>query len=272
MKKLLVFCLFLTVALVTESVFAGDWKPNFALQLYSYRMMTFEDAVKTAGRQGFKFVEIYPGHKLAKDSNQTLQVTKDPTVIKKIKDIMAAARIKPVGYGVIGAENEAQWREIFEFVKALNIGIVLIEAGKDVKTLTMVDRLAGEYGVKVAIHNHKQEAGLPENILKELNGYKNIGSGADTGHWAVAGIAPLEGVKKLAGKFNSMHLVDEKNIGKGSYVVPYGQGACQIDKILDELKKQGYTGPLSVEYERDSDKLIEEVSECLKWYNAYFEK
>ncbi len=272
MKKLMIFSLFLMIALFSESVFGQNWKPNFALQLYSYRMMTFEDAVKTASDQGFKFVEIYPGQKLTKNSDLTTGVSKDPTVVKTMKDIMTAAKVKPVAFGVTGAGNESEWRDLFKFVKALGVGVVQIEAGKDAQTLTLVDKLAGEYGLKVALHNHTQKAGLPENVIKELNGYKNIGSGADTGHWAVAGVTPLDGVKKLSGKFNAMHLVDEQNIGKGSHIVPYGQGACQIDKILVELKKQGFNGPITLEYERVSDKLVDEITECVKWYNAYFEK
>lgn len=272
MKKLLISSLFVAVSLIAGSAFAEDWKPNFALQLYSYRMMTFEDAVQTAAKQGFKFVEIYPGQKLTEDSDLTTNVSKDPAVLEKMAEIMDAAEVKPVAFGVTGAGDEAGWRDLFEFVKSLEIGVVQIEAGKDAATLTLVDKLAGEYGLKVALHNHTQEAGRPENVIKELNGYKNIGSGADTGHWAVAGVDPLEGVKSLAGKFTAMHLVDEEKIGDGSHIVPYGQGACQIGEILAELKKQGFTGPITLEYERVSDKLVDEITECVKWYNAYFEK
>ncbi len=271
MKKLCVSCLFVAISLVAGSVLAGDWKPDFALQLYSYRMMTFEDAVQTAAKQGFKCVEIYPGQKLTKDSDQTTAVTKDTAVSKKMIEIMNAAGVKPIAYGVTGAGDEAGWRDLFEFVKSLKIGIVQIEVGKDAKTLELVDRLAGEYGLKVALHNHTQDAGRPENVLKELNGYKNIGSGADTGHWAVAGVNPLDGVKMLSGKFNAVHLVEEEKIGDGSNVVPYGQGACQIDKILVELKQQRFTGPITLEYERVSDQLVDEITECVKWYNAYFD-
>ncbi len=271
MKKA-IFCSFFIVFVFSFALsFAQEWKPNFALQLYSYRMMTFEEAVKTAAGQGFKFVELYPGQKLTKDSNRSTGVTQDPETIKQIKEIMNAAGVTPVAYGVTGAGDEAGWRSLFVFVKELGIGVVQTEVGKNSETLDMIDKLAGEYGLKIALHNHTQKAGLPENALKEVEGRKNIGSGADTGHWAVAGVKPVEGVKLLSGKFNAMHLVDEKNIGNGSYVIPYGQGACQIGEILAELKKQGFNGPISLEYERVSDKLVDEISECVKWYNAYFE-
>ena len=50
---------------------------------------------------------------------------------------------------------------------------------------------------------------------------------------------------------------------------PFGQGASQLGKVLDELKRQGFDGTITCEYERPSPTLEKDVGECVKWYNTY---
>jgi sugar phosphate isomerase/epimerase len=88
---------------------------------------------------------------------------------------------------------------------------------------------------------------------------------------------PLDGVKKLEGRFFTTHMVEMSTIGKGkdgkaSKIVPFGQGASELGKVLDELKRQKFTGTVTCEYERMSPKLEEEIGECMKWWNDYFKK
>jgi hypothetical protein len=53
------------IVFTSENCFAQEqWKPRFALQLYSLRDRSFIDAVKTAKKLGFEYVEAYPGQKL----------------------------------------------------------------------------------------------------------------------------------------------------------------------------------------------------------------
>ena len=69
-----------------------------------------------------------------------------------------------------------------------------------------------------------------------------------------------------------MHMVEMSKIGSGAKIVPYGQGACELAKVLDELKRQKFTGTITCEYERVTPTLEQDVAECVKWYNAYFSK
>jgi hypothetical protein len=61
-------------------------------------------------------------------------------------------------------------------------------------------------------------------------------------------------------------------IGSGAKIVPFGQGACELAKILDELKRQKFAGTITCEYERLSPNLEKEIGECFTWYNDYFKK
>jgi sugar phosphate isomerase/epimerase len=101
-----------------------------------------------------------------------------------------------------------------------------------------------------------------------------VGSGADLGHWAAAGVVPLEGVKKLQGRFFTMHMVEMSKIGPGGKIVPFGKGASELGKVLDELKRQKFSGTITCEYERvlPPPELENDIAECVKWYNDYFKK
>ena len=251
---------------------AEQWKPPLALQLYSFRDRSFTDAVKTGKKLGFKYVEAYPGQNLGGGLEGTTAFPMSAENRAKVKAFLAEEGMKLVSYGVTGANGEKSWRQLFDFAKDMGIEIIQIEAGKDAKTLDLVNKLAQEYGIKVAMHNHTQPGGFPDAVAKQLKGHPFIGSGADIGHWAAAGVVPLDGVKKLAGRFFTMHMVDMSKVGRGGEIVPFGQGANQLGKVLDELKRQGFDGTITCEYERSSPTLEKEVGECVEWYNSYLGK
>ena len=56
----------------------------------------------------------------------------------------------------------------------------------------------------------------------------------------------------------SLHFKDTNKIGKGAHDVPLGTGVDDVKGMLTELKRQGFKGLLSLEYESSStgDKLI----------------
>ena len=261
------------IVLMSGACFAAEqWKPRLALQLYSFRDRSFTDAVKTAKKIGFKYVEAYPGQKLGGGMEGSTAFPMSAENCKKVKAFLADEGVKLVSYGVTGAGDEKGWRQLFDFAKEMGIEIIQIEAGQNTKTLDLVNKLAEEYGIKVGMHNHTQPGGFPDAVAKQLKGHPFIGSGADIGHWAAAGVVPLDGVKKLAGRFTTMHMVEMSKIGRGGEIVPFGQGANQLGKVLDELKRQKFEGTITCEYERMSPKLEKEIGECVEWYNTYFSK
>jgi sugar phosphate isomerase/epimerase len=262
-----------SVVLMTATCFAGEeWRPRLALQLYSLRDRPFVDAVKTAKKLGFDYVEAYPGQKLGGDLIGTTAVPMSAENREKVAAFLAGEKIKLVSYGVANAKDESGWRELFNFANEMGIELLQTEAGKDAKTMDLLNQLAQAYKIKVGLHNHTQPAGFPERVAKDLKDRPFIGSGADLGHWAAAGVVPLEGVKELEGRFFTMHMVEMSKIGPGGKIVPFGQGASELGKVLDELKRQKFNGTITCEYERVTPTLEAEIAECVKWYNDYFKK
>ena len=67
-----------------------------------------------------------------------------------VKNLLAEKNLKLVAYGVCGAANEKGIKNLFEFAK--EFGVELLEVEPPVWQLPIYDKMAKEYGIKVAIH------------------------------------------------------------------------------------------------------------------------
>lgn len=260
------------IALLT---FAGATAQDIklAVQAYTFRDRTFTETVVTAKRLGIENIEMYGGQKLGGDIEGTTDYkTITPESVKQLKKFIDDAGVKVVSYGVTNADNEQEWAQLNELADAIGIKTIQLEISEDRKKFDLAEKLAEKYDLTVAIHNHRQEIGKPEGILKQLEGRgPRVGAGCDIGHWMRAGVTPLDGVKLLKGKFVTMHLVDiEKIVTKGrSRDVPYGTGAGNLKAVMDELKGQGFKGYVTLEYEHMTADLEKEVGQCVTWFNNY---
>ena len=84
-----------------------------------------------------------------------------------------------------------------------------------------------------------------------------------------SGLKPIECLKTMEGRIVSIHLKDVGEWGKPeARDVPLGTGLADYAAVLTELKRQGFRGLMSIEYEHDTDKLVDEVAQCV----AFVEK
>ena len=123
----------------------------------------------------------------------------------------------------------------------------------------------------MAIHNHPQPNHYwnPDTEVRVLQGRsKRIGSCADVGHWQRSGVQPIEALKKLEGRIIESHFKDLNEFGNG-HDVAWGTGKGNVKGMLAELKRQGYKGYLSIEYEYgDLQHLADNLPKCV----AFFDK
>jgi len=185
---------------------------------------------------------------------------------------LKAADIKLLCYGVVGLPaDEAESRKVFDFAKAM--GITTICSEPDAEALDTVEKLADEYGINVAIHNHPKPSKYwnPDAVLAAVEGRsKRLGSCADTGHWPRSGVNPLEAIKKLEGRIISFHFKDLNEFGKReAHDVPWGTGICDVEALMKEIQRQGLKDIVfSIEYEHNWDNSVPEIAQCV----AYFDK
>jgi len=138
-----------------------------------------------------------------------------------------------VSFGPVDlAKTEAETRKVFDLGKRLKIKTILADPPDD--SLDMLDKLANEYRINVAMVNAAGRGDDPDRLLRRLAGRTNrIGVCADPVGWRQAGLSPVDCAQKLAGHILEVRLseFDDRD------------GA----DVLGELKKQGLKGICAVE-------------------------
>jgi sugar phosphate isomerase/epimerase len=261
---------------VTTSVFAEGKIPDkykqggFAIgcQAYTFNRFSVFEAIEKTAEAGGKVIEFYPGQKLSKDQPDVKWSHNSPDeVVDKVKAKLKEHDILPVNYGVVGGKDAEEWRKIFAFAKKLNLYAITTE---DVGKLDIIEPLVKEFDIRVGIHDHPRQPKNPNyrvwdphyilEVTKDRD--SRIGACADTGHWQTSGLNPVYCLRVLKGRIISSHMKDKTDFGPG-HDVPYGNGVGEIARCLEELKKQGFEGNISVEYEYNWDNSVPDVKQCV---------
>ena len=246
---------------------------EFALsvQCWSFKKFTLFEAIELASAAGASAVEIFPGQNIGGPFGDAKV---DPTMpdeqIAAILEHGTKHQITPVNFGVTGVpKEEDKARIIFEFAKKLELYGITTESLESLDTL---EKLAKEFDLKICFHNHPKPTALwnPDKIWKAIDGRdERIGYCADIGHWATSGLDPLAVIKKIAPRVHAFHMKDRAEIGKWSHDRPFGTGIIDNIAILDEVRKHGFAGNVSIEYEHNWDSSQPEIAQCIGYLRAY---
>lgn len=252
-------------------------------QAYSFNRFTFFEAIDKAKEVGCSVIEAYPGQKLSPENPVPFSHDAPPRVWAEAKCKLDEAGVRLVAYGVVGLgsnedDDEDDYRRVFDFAKIMGIGVINSEPKKGSfkrleDSLKLIEKLVKEYDIKVGIHNHPKRADNPDykywdpkyvlSCVQDLD--PRIGSCADTGHWIRSGVKPIDGLKILEGRIVSSHLKDLNKFDREAHDVPYGQGVADMDAVMDELERQGFMGPVSIEYEHNWDNSVPEIAQCVEY-------
>ena len=258
------------LAVIGAGALAADLK--LSLQAYTFRDRSFVETVETAARLGYENLEAYPGQRLGGDMKGSTDYNSiSPEALAQLKAYLAKAPVKVVSYGVTGAGNDKDWDKLMAFCRELGIKQVQVEVGIAPDNLARAERHAKDAGVRVSLHNHRQPAGRPENVLKALEGFgPMIGAGCDIGHWQNAGVDPVEAIKMLKGKFHCVHAIDSSGPSGGSKDVALGSGVIDFVTILNTLKaNESGTVYITVEDEWQHADLEAAVAASARWFKAW---
>jgi sugar phosphate isomerase/epimerase len=238
---------------------------KLSLQCWTFNKLTFFETVDKAKELGVKYLEMFPGQKLKPGSNDTVNKNMNDAMIAEIKKKLAdAGGLRVVAYGVDGLPNdEPGARKAFEWAKKMGIEVLVTET-----TPTDVhEKLCNEFGIKMALHNHPK-TWQPDKVLAATKDRsKLIGSCSDTGHWMRADFVPVDTMKKLEGRILHSHFKDLNEFGNG-HDVAWGTGRGNAAGMLAELKRQGYKGYLSIEFEYGNlDHLNANLPKCVEFFD-----
>lgn len=247
-------------------------------QAYTFKAFDLMTALDKIAAAGGKTVEFFPGHQLTKDDPKS-KFDHNTTVDQRapVKAKLKALGLTPVGYGVVRlANNEAECRKIFDFCKDMNVGIVVSEPAED--AFDLIEKLVKEYDIKMAIHNHPRKPldrsyryWDPEYVLSVVKDRDpRMGSCADIGHWVRSGVKPTDAIKILKGRIFDSHVKDLDAFGvREAKDMIWGTGKSDIAAVFNLYAEQGFFGPLNVEWEKDWETSLPDVTKCLEYVKNF---
>jgi len=243
------------------------WK--LGTQAWTFRDRTTFEAIEMAQKLGLKYIELYPGQALSKETGEA-KVGPELTAEQRaaLKKKLSECGVKLMNFGVVTpGRDPAQMKALFEFAKDMGIQTITCEPQDEI-VWDMVEKACKEYGIKAACHNHPKPSKYwnPDTVLAAIKGKdKLLGACADTGHWSRSGLVPVECLKMCEGRIICLHFKDIKD-GEDK---PWGTGGGDARGMLRELRRQGFTGVISLEYESGKGTELEEnAARCVAFFDS----
>lgn len=165
------------------------------------------------------------------------------------------AGIKVLSGGNIGLTKPEQLRKMFDYAKAA--GLPMMVCAPSHETLPEVEKLAKEYNIKAAIHNHGPEDKhfpTPQSVLDAVkNMDARMGLCMDIGHTTRAKVDLIESIRQAGPRLFDMHAKD-LIFENGKWVqVAVGDGNLPIVAMFKTLQSLKYKGGVMLEYEINAD-------------------
>jgi sugar phosphate isomerase/epimerase len=267
----------------TEAAEKIGWR--IGSQAYTLRDRTLTEALDTLYMLGLKYVECYPGQAVSPDmKNVKFDANLSEEGIAIVKKKLDQTGIKALSIGVIGIPaDEAGARKLFAFAKSFGMERIVTEANE--KQFDLIEKLADEYGIDVALHNHPKPSYYwePDHVLKAVAKYPRIGSCADVGHWQRSSIEPIAALKELDGHVFESHFKDLNEFGNTkAHDLPWGTGIGNAKGMLEECYRQTKTGHIggatkkltfNIEYETGhGTELVQNMAKCIDWFGQQCEE
>jgi sugar phosphate isomerase/epimerase len=242
-------------------------------QAWTFNRFTVYEAVEKTAQAGGKYIEFFPGQRLSAGSSRGIGPDMTDNELQTLLSHCQTHKITPINFGVTGTS-----REVIQFAKRLGVPCVTTETNE--KDIVGLEALVKEFDIKIAIHNHPRQPNNanykvwdPKFVAKILQGRDlRLGACADTGHWPRSGIKGIDGLKTLKGRVLSTHFKDVNVISPSATDVPYGTGVNQVSEMLNELRKQKFTGNISIEYEANWDNNVLDAAQCIGFVRGWGSK
>ena len=222
---------------------------------YTFRKFSIDQTLESLRRLGIKYLSI-------KDFWLPLDATVED--MAAFRDKCASYGVDPYILGPIYMSTPEQVEEAFAYVRRFGSEMFIGVPSYDV--LDLVVRKVRETGIKMAIHTHGPD--LPDlfpdiRVVVEKVGDPTLGIGCcmDLAHSYRYGQDPARDIRKYAKWIWDIHIKDVTLPSKAGVAKEMGRGGMDIPAIVKSLRRIGYKGVISIEYEADEDDPLPAVAE-----------
>ena len=245
----------------------ADWR--LGVTSYTFRKFTFFEAVDKTAALKVRFIEPYTGQKISGDGPETIAIGMSDAAIARVRQKVEAAGVRIVSMYVHSLPgDEPACRAALETCRKLGVETIVSEP--DPKDLDLIERLCGEYNLRVALHNHAQghsRCSGPAKCSRRVRAGGRASARADIGHWRRSGIDPVEGVRLLGPRLLSLHVKDLDRWEYAGHDVPWGTGKGRIAATLAEVRRTGADPAVfGIEYEWRPEDNYAKVAQCVEFF------
>ena len=241
-------------------------------QAYTFKEFSAFEAIAKTKEAGGNMIEFYPGQTLKPGSADKVGHTMSESAMSELKAECTRLGVRPVNYGVVGANSPEEVNAIMAWAKKMELYSVCTESTEQVAAW---EAAAKEFDMKVAFHEHGGSMSKPGYkvwqplyILGVVESRDHrLGACADLGHWCTSNLKPVECLRILKGRVISVHLKDKATTGEAPVVVA-GQGVVDVAACLEELKNQKFDGHISIEHEADWKDSVPQVRANIDFVKA----
>ncbi len=226
-------------------------EPDHGLKLgittYTLRKFSLDQAVAMTQEAGLKYISLKDMHLPLKSTRVERQEAH-----KKLEE----AKLVLMGGGVISIKNnEQQIREVFEYAR--DAGMPTIICSPEPTALDTVERVAREFDIRIAIHNHGPGDKLYPSPLDALRHVKDrdarMGCCMDVGHTVRNGEDPVAAIEKCSSRLHDFHMKDVTAAQDKGAAIEVGKGVIDIPGVLKALLRIKYRYHVALEYEAHAD-------------------
>lgn len=223
---------------------------------FSYRKFTIDQTLQYLQSMDVKYFSV-------KDWWLPLDSTKEQ---------MDAFKAKCAEYGVEGyilgpiyMRSEADVDKTFAY--AQRYGADMFIGVPNYELLDYVIAKVKETGIKVAIHTHGPDGAAFPDIRTVVDLVKDpslgVGCCMDLGHTFRSGYDVAKDIKKYGKWIYDIHIKDETAASKAGQTWEMGRGVMDFAPIVKSLRKIGYKGVVSLEFEKNGDNPHPGVAESI---------
>ncbi|WP_236974293.1 sugar phosphate isomerase/epimerase family protein [Membranihabitans maritimus] len=243
-----------------ESGMQKEFDISVGVALYSFNRFAFPEALEKSKQSGSSIVEGFFFHRLGGEfGDKRIPDLTEPEILELKKKVQDAGMEMKSMYA--GGETLEDWEQ--QFKKGQQLGLHFLVGEPRPELWDGIDELAGQYGMKLAIHEHARGKSIfwhPDSVLAAIDGHPNFGACGDLGHWVRSGLDLVHCLNKLEGYLISIHAKDLDEFGNiDANDVKLSTGVIDYEAVMEELHRQGFSGPIYIECEHDWENNLEDV-------------
>lgn len=229
---------------------------RLGLASYTTRKFSLEQTLTICKRVGLD-------HLCLKSMHLPLDATAEK--IAEAAQQIRSAGVALYGCGVVQMKTEDEVQAAFAYAKAA--GMRMIVGVPAPELLPLVQEKVQQYDIAVAVHNHGPEDKVyptPETAYEKIKDLDpRIGLCIDIGHTVRSGEDLPAVVERCADRLLDLHVKDVSSATREGKTVEIGRGVIDFLPFFRALRKVGFAGVVSFEYEKDGDDPLPGLAESV---------